>query len=123
MKDVPQLTVQDLENRRTDALAVSEKAALAHPAVYRQIRRMLNDINSGPVDVAEYYQTARKLSKLLETLNSAGGRTLFEYYVHQIDPSSSGDPRYFRWECRDLAAQLDGLEKWSAKRHNLRVIK
>ena len=123
MKDISQLTVKELEKRRADALLGSEKVAMGRPAVYRQVKRMLNDINSSPVDVADYYKTARKLSDLLAALSNAGNRTLFAYYVQQIDPSRSGDPRYFRWECRDLAAQLDGLEKWSAKRHNLRVIK
>ena len=123
METMGRLTIEDLKDRRTDALSRSEKAALLYPEIYRSLKRMLREINASTVDVSQYYRSALGLARLLETLTRAGKGTIFEHYLRSIDPAQAGDVRYFRFECMDLADQLDCFERWSAERHHLRVVK
>ena len=123
MDNMTELTIGDLEERRSDALSRSEKAALRYPEIYRSLKWMLREINAAPLDVSQYYRTALGLAKLLETLTRAGRGTIFDHYLRNIDPAQAGDVRYFRFECMDLAEQLDCFERWSAERHHLRVVK
>ena len=123
MDDIITLTVEDLEERRSNALSRSEKAALLYPETYRNLKRMLREINAATVDVSQYYRTALGVTSLLETLTRAGSGTIFDHFLRNIDPAQAGDVRYFRFECMDLAEQLDCFERWSAERHHLTVVK
>jgi hypothetical protein len=123
MDDLPKLTLEELKGRRSEALSRLESAALLYPATYRELKRMLCEINSSAMDISQYYRTALQLTKLLKILIQAGAGTIFDHYLHHIDPAKDGDVRYFRFECLDLAEQLKSFEKWSAEQHNLKVIK
>ena len=58
MDDLPKLTIQELKGRRSDALSRSEKTALRYYATYRELTRMLCEINSTSLDISQYYRTA-----------------------------------------------------------------
>jgi hypothetical protein len=122
MNEMPRLNFEQLKQRHLKALELSAAMVRAHPAAYRELKKKLNEINTCSVDISEYYRTALDLARLLRVLTRAGGRTLFDFFYFHIDPGQNGDVRYFRCACRDLADQLDALDRWRAQQHHLRVI-
>jgi hypothetical protein len=115
------LTIGDLRKKRINALRMSEKAIREHVAAYHEIKTMVREINTGPLDIALYYQTASRLGMLLTRLAYRG--TIFQYFAEQIDPRKNGDVRYFRAQCLDLNEQLKELDRWRTKKHHLRRVK
>jgi hypothetical protein len=124
-KGVPMhlLTLEELKNKREADLMGSERAIREHSDTFRQIKKMLQEINSRPLDVEDYHRTARCLGGMLARMSDVGGGTIFHYFAEHIDPGRSGDVRCFRLECRDLAEQIRHMEQWRAERHRLKRIK
>jgi hypothetical protein len=117
------MTIEALEQKHLESLRGSEKAIRCQPEIYAEIKTMLNSVLLNPVDVSEYFGTARKLAGLLRTLDGIGGVTIFGYFHPNIDPTGKGDVRYFRAMCRDLADQVNRLDKWRAQNRNIRIVK
>jgi hypothetical protein len=120
--DQPKLTLSDLRHKRAEALLMSEKAALAHPETYRELKRLVREINAGPLDVSAYYRTASALSAMLRTLSTPAEETVFDYFCHNTDPRSGGDVRYFRGMVLDLAGQIECLDRWRRRCRHLKVV-
>ena len=120
---IPQTELEDLAARRLDSLIVSEKSISAHPEVYRQIKSLIRGIIHQPLDVADYYPTASRLGDLLDRMARPLSGTIFAYFAPQIDPCRSGDVRYLRVTCTDLAQQISALDRWRARRHGLHSVK
>jgi len=117
-----QLTIEDLQRRRQDALTVADRAVFEKRAAYLALKECVDDVNSRPLDVSEYHSTAKRLAALLEEIDR-GTETIFAHFRDQIDPLRSGQVVTFRFECRDLAEQIADLEQWRAEHHRLRVVK
>ena len=123
MTDPVKISIQDLEERYWDALLLSETAVRSRPGAYRELKRLLHEINARGLDVSEYYATALRLTGLLRDLARRGAPTIFDYFIQAIDPCRSGNVRYFRCACLDLADQLTGFDRWRAARRRLTCIK
>jgi hypothetical protein len=123
LPDTPHLTVAQLKERREKALIHSEEALLKHTETYRQLKRMVNEINTNPLDISQYHKTAVRMSALLKELIRVNTQTVFDYYYCNIDPQQMGDVRFFRCQCLDLAEQIIELDRWRAKRHHLTLVK
>jgi len=115
-------TMDELKKRRSESLRISEKAINEHPAEYREIKSLVSDILSKPVDIGDYYKTARKLAGLLEKMVETGPGSIFYYYYKNIDPRQSGDAIYFRANCLDLYEQLKYVNELRIDRRNMRLI-
>ncbi|MGB9499180.1 MAG: hypothetical protein ACKVE4_05390 [Dissulfuribacterales bacterium] len=100
---------------------LSEKMILKHPDTYQQIQASLNAVCENIIDIEAYFDTARRLSSLLETMGA--GTVFYNYFYEQIDPCKSGDIRYFRMLCRDLREQITALNRWRKKQREIRLIK
>ena len=116
------LTVEELERRHQCALACAGRAVVKKRAAYLELKKLVRAINSKPLDVSEYHSTARRLGLLLAEIDQ-GAATIFAHFKNQIDPLERGTALHFRFECLDLAEQIDGLEKWQAARQHLRRVK
>ncbi|WP_028323619.1 hypothetical protein [Desulfatirhabdium butyrativorans] len=119
----PALTRDILEHRWNRLLVCSEAAVRKHPEVLRDIKKHLDTVFSGPIDISQYYPFARKLTEMLNTLVQSHEETIFSYYIGHLDPGRHGDPRYFRAICLDLTQQIREMERWRMQRHRLRRIK
>lgn len=117
------LTIEDLQRKRQKALMSAEKAILKQRSTYLALKKLVHAVNSGPLDVAEYYSTATRLGTLLSQMSAGSSETIFRYFADHIDPRKCGEAVNFRVECRDLDEQLKKLEEWRAKRHRLRRVK
>jgi hypothetical protein len=116
-------TLEELKQKRKEDLIGSQQAILQQGDTYREMKQLLQDINNGPLDVADYYRTAALLGTLLLKLCACGRHTIFHYFAEQIHPGKAGDVRCFRLECRDLAEQIMDLDRWRAQQHRLKRIK
>ena len=116
-------SVEILKKKRLDALQWSEKAIRQYPAVYCEVKAMINDILNRPVDISEYYHMASLLSDLLHSLSQIGGETIFHYYYPLIDPKQNNNVRYFRAMCIDLADQLQKIDCWRMSQRKIRIVK
>jgi len=116
-------TLEELKRKRDADLSGSLRAIREHGDTYRELKRLIGEINSGPLDVADYHRTATRLGRMLVTLTNGTGSTIFHYFAEHIDPGKAGDVRCFRLECRDLAEQIKQLEQWRAARYRLKRIK
>lgn len=117
------LSVDVLETRRRNALRWSEKAIQSHPETYAAIRKMLHRILCDSMDVSEYYPVATELAGWIRELAQVGDETIFQYYYPHIDPSQTGDPRYFRAMCLDLYEQMQELDSWRVSHRHLRLVR
>lgn len=117
------LTFEELMQKRTEGLIESEKAILQKYDTYRALKRMVDEINTGPLDVVDYYATATRLGALLHEMAAGFTHTIFHYFADYIDPAQKGDVRCFRMECCELAQQMKELDRWRAKRHCLKSVK
>ncbi len=122
MSDIIIPTIEELTRRRMASLTLSEKAILEHPKEYREIKQLIRHIISRPIDISDYYKTARTLGRLLEKMTESGDQSLFHYYYTNIDPTRKGEARYFRANCLDLADQLNCIDEMRHRRRNIRVI-
>ena len=118
-----ELTLDVLRSRREADLLGSERAIRLRPRTYLLLRRMLKEINTGPVDVADYHRTATRLGDLLREISAGSDRTIFHYFTASIDPCINGSVRWFRLTCLDLQSHIQDLERWRAERAGLRVVK
>ena len=122
MNDGINPSLEELEQRRVRSLMVSEKAVVEHPDVYREIKKMVLEVISTPVDIGDYYKTARKLSELLEKMAKADANSLFYYFAKSIDPMKCGRAMYLRADCLDLWEQLKCIDELRTRKHHMRVI-
>lgn len=116
-------TLEELMRKRDVALSGSVRAIREHGGTYRELKRLVNQINSQPLDVGDYHRTATRLGAMLFSLTRGSGGTIFHYFAEHIDPAKAGDVRCFRLECRDLADQIRQLDQWRAERQQLKRIK
>jgi hypothetical protein len=113
----------DLEQKWAASLMASERAIHHRYTAYCDLKRLLEKINTGSIDVADYYLTAVDLGARLSEISCGYGNTVFHYFAEQIDPRKNGDVRCFRMECRQLSEQFEELDRRRANRRPLRVIK
>ena len=116
-------TLEELRQKRKEALVGSEQAILKHRTTYQALKHLLHDINSGPVDISDYYRTAKRLVEMLKEMSEGVDRTIFHLFATQIDPAKGGDARWFRLACLDLAEHVKDIERWRAAKTGLRVVK
>ena len=122
MSDTMPFTVEDLKNRRRQSLENTRKAIAACPGEYREVKRMLDRVLCGSVDISAYYRIARELSGLLEVLNAAYPGSVFAYYEAHMHPDKKGDARYFKVICTDLRQQIKSVDQYRRRSHNLRLV-
>ena len=122
MKDTLIPTIEELVKRRMESLHASEKAITEHPDEYREIKKLVRHVICNPVDISDYYATARKLSRLLGTLTESGNQSLFYYYHTNLDPRQNGQARYFRALCADLENQIHCIDQLRHDRRRLRIV-
>lgn len=116
-------TLEELRKKRDETLSGSEQAILKHRKTYRDFKHLLNNINNGPVDISEYYQTASRLLGMLKEMSQGADRTVFRLFENQVDPSKEGSARWFRLTCLDLAEHVRDIERWRAAKLGLRIVK
>lgn len=117
------LTFDELKEKRAKGLLASEKAILQKYDTYLTLKKMVARINTEPLDVVNYYPTARRLGAILRELTAGHANTIFQYYADHIDPTAEGDARCFRMECHQLAEQLKELDRRRAARCRLKIVK
>ena len=100
--------------------ALSEKMIRTHPDTYQQIKASLDEVCENIIDIEAYFETACRISRLLETMGP--GTVFYNYFYEQIDPRRSGDVRYFRSLCRDLREQIHALNRWRKKQREIRLV-
>jgi len=100
----------------------SEKAVAEYPDVYREIKKMVLEVIQTPVEIGDYYKTARKISELLEKMAKIDASSLFDYFSTSIDPLKCGRAMYFRADCVDLWEQLKCIDELRIKKHHIRLI-
>jgi hypothetical protein len=116
-------TLEDLRRRRDEALLGSEQAIRKHRSTYQALKHLLHDINSGPVDISEYYRTASRLLAMLKKMSEGADPTIFQHFETEIDPARGGNARWFRLACLELAEHLKEIERWRAVKSGLRLVK
>jgi hypothetical protein len=119
---MPLLTIDDLQRRWAESLLASQQAIRCNYSVYRELKRLVRQINTKALDVAEYYPTAVHLGTMLRDLSSGCSNSVFQYFAEQIDPRQQGDVRCFRMECRQLSEQLAELDRRRTSGSHLRII-
>lgn len=117
------LSKDDLEQKWAETLMASERAVDCRYTAYCDLKRLVGRINTGSIDVSDYYSTAVHLGARLSDISSGYGNTVFHYFAEQIDPRKQGDVRCFRMECRQLSKQIEELDRRRAANRALRVIK
>ena len=122
MSDITIPTMEELIRRRMESLNISEKAILEHPREYRAIKQLVRLIISQPLDISDYYKTARELGHLLEKMSESGNQSIFHYYCTHIDPRQKGQVQYFRATCVDLEQQLNCIEQQRHRNRNIRIV-
>lgn len=122
MNDGINPSLEELEQRRTRSLMVSEKAVCKYPDLYREIKKMVMGVIQSPLDIGDYYKTARGIAERLEKLAQTDAGSLFYYFAKSIDPLKCGRAMYFRADCLDLAEQLKCIDEWRTRKHHIRVV-
>jgi hypothetical protein len=117
------LTFDDLRKKRAEGLIASEKAINHCYHTYQDLKRLINEINSGSLDVADYYSTAMRLGNMLREISAGYDNTIFNYFADHLDPGQKGDVRCFRMECRQLSEELKTLDQLRAKQRQLTIVK
>ena len=123
MKNPHKMSIRDLKERYRDVLLLSEMSVRTQPDTFRELKRVLREINSRVLDISEYYPIALRLTGLLRSLAREEDRTIFNYFIENIDPYQGCNVRYFRYNCLDLEDQLNYFDKWRADRRHLKCIK
>jgi len=117
------MTLDELRQQREEAMKGSTLAIREHQHAYLALKKLVGRINSGPLDVADYYPTAIRLAAFLSQLSTGAASTIFHYFAECIDPGRKGDVRCFRMECFELASQIQQLDQWRTSRQRLRSVK
>lgn len=110
-----------LKARWEQYYALSEKMIRTYPDTYQQIKASLDKVCENIIDIEDYFDTACRLSRLLATMGP--GTVFYNYFYEHIDPSKSGDIRYFRMLCRDLREQIAVFNDWRKKQRKIHLIK
>jgi hypothetical protein len=122
MADLLSSSIEELKKRAAASMTITEKAIIAHPETYREIKQMLDHIVADTIDIGEYQKTAEQLSRLLEIMISSGTSSIFYYFYNNIDPRQGGDVRYFRATCMDLMEQIRCIDDMRRCRRNIRLV-
>jgi len=122
MTDKMNPSLEELEKRRIRSLVASAKAVSEYPGVYREIKKMVLEVIQTPVEIGDYYKTARKISGLLEKMAKIDASSLFYYFSKSIDPLKSGRAMYFRADCVDLWEQLKYIDELRIQKQHIRLI-
>ena len=122
MNDKINPSLEELERRRIRSLMVSEKAVSEYPDVYREIKKLVLYVIQTPIEIGDYYKTARKLAELLEKIAKSDANSLFYYFAKSIDPLKCGRAMYFRADCLDLWEQLKCIDELRIREHHIRLI-
>jgi hypothetical protein len=117
------LSVEELEGRWENALLSTDKAVAAHLPVYREIKKLAADIITKPLDIEDYPPTADRLVGLLKTIGCQTQGSIFHFYYDRVSPSSIGNLKFLRLECRDLLSHLEAFDEWRSKKCHLMVVK
>jgi uncharacterized protein YicC (UPF0701 family) len=117
------LTFEELQQKRAEGIMASVQAIHQKYDIYRELKRLVAQINSGPLDVMNYYPTAKRLGVMLREMTSGYNNTIFHYFADHIDPAAKGDVRCFRMECRQLAEQIKELDQRRTAKGRLKVVK
>lgn len=117
------LTFEELQQKRAEGLMASEQAIHQKNDIYRELKRLVAQINTGPLDVMNYYPTAKRLGLMLREMTRGHHNTIFHYFADHIDPTVKGDVRCFRMECRQLAEHIKELDQRRAAKRRLKVVK
>ena len=123
MNNMPKRSIRDLKERYRAALLLSEMSVRTQPDIFRELKRVLSEIDSRVLDISEYYPIALRLAGLLRALARKEDRTIFNYFIQNIDPCQGSNVRSFRYNCLDLEDQLNYFDKWRAGRRHLKCIK
>jgi hypothetical protein len=122
MNDKIHPSLEELKQRRARSLVVSEKAVTEYPDVYRDIKKMVLAVIQTPIEIGDYYKTARKLADLLSKLAQTDEGSLFYYFAKSLDPLKCGRAMYFRADCLDLWEQLKCIDEFRINSHHIRLI-
>ena len=117
------LTMADLERRWEETLRATGEAVSRHPNVYREIKELVEEIVTQPLDINDYPFISEKLAGLLRTMDDKTRKNIFHYYFDRISPASLNRLKLLRLECRDLSEQLKAFDTWRMETHRLRVLK
>jgi hypothetical protein len=117
------LSTEELKQRWAHALMVSESAIHQRYRAYLELKRLVERVNAGSMDVSDYYPTAVHLGTMLQEISSGFTNTVFHYFAEHIDPRKKGDVRCFRMECRQLSEHFRELDRRRAAGRNFRIIK
>jgi len=116
-------TLDQLQARWQQALSTSACAVRHHPQAYRDLKALAATVAAEPLDIREYLPTARRLTGLLETLDTEGGGSIFHHFRSRVNPADIRQVGLLRVECRDLLAYLKALDRWRLEARGLRVLK
>ncbi len=117
------LTITELERRWEKALTATDKAVARHPAAYRKLKSLAENIVAEPLDIQDYLPTATKLVNLLQKLDPKGQKSIFHFFNDRISPSSVWHVKFLRVECNDLLAHLKAFNEWRLKIRRLKIMK
>jgi len=117
------LTISELEERWEKTLAATEKAVGRHPEIYGEIKSLLGDIVTKPLDIGDYPPTAEKLGRLLRAMEDDTQKNIFYFFCDRISPLSISKLKLLRLECLDLLEQLESFDVWRKEAHHLRLLK
>ena len=123
MNNMPKRSIRDLKERYRAALLLSEMSVRTQPDIFRELKRVLSEIDSRVLDISEYYPIALRLAGLLRSLARKEDYTIFDYFIENIDPCQGSNARFFRYNCLDLEDQLNYFDKWRVDRRHLKCIK
>ena len=121
MSDCTCATIDGLREKCRECHIRSAAAISGRPGVYREICRIIRQIDGGPVDIDAYFEIAVRLSGHLKEMGP--GTLFYNYFYEHIDPCQYGNARFFRSHCRDLLEQIQALERWRKSSRRLRLVK
>jgi hypothetical protein len=122
MTDILYPSLEELKKRTEASMRMAEKAIVAHPEAYREIKQILDRVVADVIDIGEYRKTAERLARLLEIIAASGKSSIFHYFYNNIDPRRGGDVRYFRAICTDLQKQIHCIDDMRRATHRLRLV-
>lgn len=117
------LTIEELEKRWKNVLAVTQKAVAKNPGVYRHIKTLADDVAKNPLDIREYLPTAERLADLLQSMDPEGLGSIFYIFNKRISPKSVWQVPLLRVECKDLLSHLEAFDQWRHQSRHLRLVK
>jgi hypothetical protein len=117
------LTIEELEKRWENVLAMTKNAVAKQPIVYRQIKTLASNVVKNPLDIREYFPTVERLTNLLQTMDPEGRGSIFHFFSKHISPTSIWQVPLLRMECRDLLSHLEAFDQWLSQTSHLKLVK